>query len=71
VPDRDRSAPATLRRLAPRQQDSEIALYELFFNKEELLPLWLRLRPHIEAFGDDVKIKLRERYAVALEGEPA
>jgi uncharacterized protein DUF5655 len=43
--------------------DLEIALYELFFNKEELLPLWLRLRPHIEGFGDDVRIKLHERYA--------
>jgi hypothetical protein len=42
--------------------DTEIALYELFFNKEELLPLWSRLRAHVEGFGD-VRIELRERYA--------
>jgi hypothetical protein len=42
--------------------DTEIALYELFFNKEELLPLWFRLRAHVEGFGD-VRIELRERYA--------
>jgi hypothetical protein len=43
--------------------DRELALYELFFHKEELLPLWLRLRPHVEAFGDDVTVEPRPRYA--------
>jgi hypothetical protein len=40
----------------------DMAIYELFTNKEELLPLWLRLREHVEAFGDDVRITPRERY---------
>jgi hypothetical protein len=44
-------------------QDLDLALYELFFNKEELLPLWFRLRSHVEAFGDDVRVTLHERYA--------
>jgi uncharacterized protein DUF5655 len=43
--------------------DLEVALYELFVNKEELLPLWLRLRPAIEELGDDVRVEARERYA--------
>ena len=43
--------------------DAELALIELFFGKEELLPLWSRLRSHIEAFGDDVRVLPRERYA--------
>jgi len=43
--------------------DFELALYELFFNKEELLPLWLRLRPAIEGLGDDVRVEPRERHA--------
>jgi hypothetical protein len=43
--------------------DRDLALYALFTNKEELLPLWLRLRSHVEAFGDDVRTKPRERYA--------
>jgi hypothetical protein len=43
--------------------DPEVALYELFVNKEELLPLWLRLRPAIEELGDDVRVEPRERYA--------
>jgi hypothetical protein len=43
--------------------DLDVALYELFVNKEELLPLWLRLRPAIEALGGDVRIEPRERYA--------
>jgi hypothetical protein len=43
--------------------DAELALVELFFGKEELLPLWSRLRSHIEAFGDDVRVLPRERYA--------
>jgi hypothetical protein len=44
-------------------QDPELTLYELFLNKEELLPLWFRLRSHIEAFADDVRVTSRERYA--------
>jgi Domain of unknown function (DUF5655) len=43
--------------------DPEVAVYELFFNKEELLPLWLRLRPAVESFGSDVRLEPRERYA--------
>jgi uncharacterized protein DUF5655 len=43
--------------------DLEVGLYELFVNKEELLPLWLRLRPAIEELGDDVRVEPRERYA--------
>jgi hypothetical protein len=43
--------------------DRDLALYALFTNKEELLPLWLRLRSHVESFGDDVRIEARERYA--------
>jgi hypothetical protein len=42
--------------------DVETAIYELFVNKEELLPLWLRLRSHIESFGPDVRVTPRERY---------
>jgi hypothetical protein len=44
-------------------QDPELSILELFFHKEELLPLWLRLRAHVEGFGDDVKVVPRERYA--------
>jgi hypothetical protein len=44
-------------------QDLEVGLWELFFGKEELLPLWFRLRSHVEAFGDDVRVRLRGRYA--------
>jgi hypothetical protein len=43
--------------------DRELALSELFFNKEELLPLWLRLRPEIESYGEDIDVEPRERYA--------
>jgi hypothetical protein len=43
--------------------DVDTAIYELFANKEELLPLWLRLRSHVESFGPDVRLTLRERYA--------
>jgi hypothetical protein len=43
--------------------DLDPAIYELFVHKEELLPLWLRLRPAIEALGDDVRVEPRERYA--------
>lgn len=42
--------------------DLELAVSELFFNREELLPLWLRLREHIEGLGDDVRLETRERY---------
>lgn len=43
--------------------DAELAIYALFDNKEELLPLWLRLRPHVEGFGTDIRVAPRERYA--------
>jgi hypothetical protein len=57
-------SPASLGRWQDRlvAVDTELAIYELFFHKEELLPLWLRLRPAIEAFGDDVRVTPRERY---------
>jgi hypothetical protein len=42
--------------------DLELEISELFFHKEELLPLWLRLRPAIEGLGDDVKLLLRDRF---------
>jgi hypothetical protein len=42
--------------------DLELEISELFFHKEELLPLWLRLRPAIEGLGDDVKLLLSERF---------
>jgi hypothetical protein len=48
--------------------DQEVALLELFENKAELLPLWLRLRPAIEALGPDVRIRPRERYAEVDRG---
>jgi hypothetical protein len=44
-------------------QDVELAVYELFFNKEELMPLWLRLRAAIDQLGPDVRVEPRERYA--------
>jgi hypothetical protein len=44
-------------------QDVEMAVLELFFNKEELLPLWLRLRAAIEELGPDVRVEPRERWA--------
>jgi hypothetical protein len=37
--------------------------YELFLGKEELLPLWMRLRSHILEFGDDVEIEPRAPFA--------
>ena len=43
--------------------DLEARLVELFANKEELLPLWLWLRPAVEGFGPDVGVTPRERYA--------
>jgi hypothetical protein len=40
------------------------AEYELFVNRGELLPLWLRLRAHVLGFGPDVRIEPRlGRYA--------
>jgi hypothetical protein len=42
--------------------DLDPRLYELFLAKEELLPLWLRLRAHIESFGPDIRIGVRDRY---------
>jgi uncharacterized protein DUF5655 len=44
--------------------DAELALLDLFAGKEGLLPVWARLRTHIEAFGDDVKVERRDEYAV-------
>jgi hypothetical protein len=43
--------------------DLDPRLYELFLAKEELLPLWLRLREHIESFGPDIRVRVRDRYA--------
>jgi hypothetical protein len=43
--------------------DVETAIYELFVNRGELLPLWLRLRSHVESFGPDVRVTPREHYA--------
>jgi hypothetical protein len=43
--------------------DAELALLDLFDNKAELLPLWLRLRPVVEGLGPDVRARARERYA--------
>jgi hypothetical protein len=47
----------------PTTAELDLALYELFLGKEELLPLWLRLRAHVESFGPDVKLTRRDRYA--------
>lgn len=41
----------------------ELELYGLFLGREELLPLWHRLRSHVETFGDDVRVEVREPYA--------
>jgi hypothetical protein len=43
--------------------DLDPQLYELFLSKEELLPLWFRLREHIETFGSDIRVGVRDRYA--------
>lgn len=59
MPERLRAAP----HFDPEAQELELALHELFLNKEELLPLWLRLRTHIASFGDDIGLTRRERYA--------
>jgi hypothetical protein len=42
-------------------QGRELALYDLFFHKEELLPLWLRLRASVEGLGSDVHVHRRGR----------
>jgi hypothetical protein len=42
--------------------DTELAIDALFFNKDELLPLWLRLRAHVESLGADIGVEPRERY---------
>jgi hypothetical protein len=43
--------------------ETETRLLELFDNKAELLPLWLRLRPVVEGLGPDVRVKPRMVYA--------
>ena len=47
----------------PTARDLDLALYELFLGREELLPLWLRVRSHVESFGADVRLTRRDRYA--------
>lgn len=44
-------------------QELDLVLYELFLGREELLPLWDRLRSHVETFGHDVRVEVREPYA--------
>jgi hypothetical protein len=44
-------------------QELDLVLYELFLGREELLALWYRLRSHVESFGDDVRVEVREPYA--------
>ena len=41
----------------------ELAVSELFVSKEELLPFWLQLRPHVEEFGPDVRLRVRDPFA--------
>jgi hypothetical protein len=49
--------------------DLESRLYELFANKEELLPLWLWFRPAVQDFGPDVRVTPHDSYAeFAREG---
>jgi hypothetical protein len=43
--------------------DLETRLYELFANKEELLPLWLWFRPAVQDFGPDVRVTPHDSYA--------
>jgi hypothetical protein len=43
--------------------DLDLALFELFAGKEELMPVWLVLRSEIESLGEDVRLSVRERYA--------
>jgi hypothetical protein len=44
-------------------QELDLVLYELFLGREELLPLWYRLQSHVETFGGDVRVDVREPYA--------
>jgi hypothetical protein len=48
--------------------DLDLEIYELFVGKEELLPLWLRLRAAIEGLGDDVRLRRRDRYVEVDRG---
>jgi len=43
--------------------DTEARLIGLFDNKPELLPVWHRLRPAVEALGPDVRVRPRMVYA--------
>jgi hypothetical protein len=45
------------------ETDPELAILALFDNKEELLPLWLRLREALDRLGPDVRVRPRESYA--------
>jgi Domain of unknown function (DUF5655) len=48
----------------PRMEtETDLEFYELFANKEELLPPWLRLRSEIASYGDGVKVRRRDRHA--------
>lgn len=51
--------------------ERELAIYELFFDREGLLPLWLRLRSHVEQLGAEVRVEPRERYAELDRRGPA
>jgi hypothetical protein len=46
----------------------EQAIAALFANRGEEMPLWLNLRREIEGFGPDVRLEVRERYAVFDRG---
>jgi hypothetical protein len=56
------------RQVAAVATDLDREIYELFFHKEELLPLWLRLRPAIEGLGEDIRLNLHERYIEVRRG---
>jgi hypothetical protein len=43
--------------------DTEARLLGLFDAKPDLLPLWLQLRPAVEALGPDVRVRPRMVYA--------
>ena len=45
------------------EPEPELAILALFDNKEELLPLWLRLREALDRLGPDVRVRPRESYA--------
>jgi uncharacterized protein DUF5655 len=49
-------------------QGLTVSEYELFLGKEELLPAWMRIRSHVEGFGDDVDVELREPFAELERG---